>query len=321
MSNVIKKILVATDGSDAAQTALTLAIRLAREHNAELLICNDVDYVAVAAETSAAFGVDIAGTFESLDEGAKEVLSSAVARARSEGVKACGYKLDGRAASAIVSFSVDEKVDAIVVGTRGLGGLPHLLLGSTAEGVLRMATVPVFVVHSGCVISDFDTIFVAVDDSDPSDAAAAFATELAGYRKGKLVLESVIDSDALHEQAARYGGYVSAVHEAWERDGKQLLNAIARRTEGSGVDKVEEHVVFGNPVEEIIKGATRGRANLIAIGTHGRRGLRRLAMGSVAESVIRRSNVPVVAVRSFAELRDGRSPSTDGTTRAELVIA
>lgn len=321
MSSVLRKILVSTDGSNAAQTALTLAIRLAQEHDAELLLCNAVDYVAIASETSAAFGVDLAGTFAALDEGAKDVLASAVGRAKREGTKATGYKLDGRASTAIVAFAIERAVDAIVMGTRGLGGFPHLLLGSTAEGVLRIATVPVFVVHADSVISDFERIVVAVDDSDPADAAAAFAVELAGQRESQLILENVIDSDALHEQAARYGGYVSEVHREWEAHGKHLVSTVAQRAEQNGIKAIEEHVTFGDPAEAIIARAKSARANLIAIGTHGRRGLRRLTMGSVAENVVRHSAIPIVVVRSFAELRAGQSPNANESIRAQLVIA
>jgi nucleotide-binding universal stress UspA family protein len=325
MSNVLRRILVPTDGSDSSEAAITLAIRLARKHDAEILLCNSVDYVAIASETSMAFAVDLADTFESLDEAAKEILDAAAARVKAAGVEHTAYKLDGRPSVAIGSYAVEREVDAIVMGTRGLGGLPHLLLGSTAEGVLRTAAMPVFVVHAGPrkidSMNGFGTILVAVDDSDPGDAAGAFAAQLAATDGSRLILLNVIDSDALHEQAARYGNYVSAVHEEWKREADRLLGAVSKEAKETGARSAEALVVFGDPAEQILARAKARTAGLIAIGTHGRRGLRRLTMGSVAEAVVRKSDLPVVVVRSLAELRQGHSAALNGLTRAQLVRA
>jgi len=322
MSNVLQRILVPTDGSKAAEKAIDLAIRLARRHHAEIILCNAVDYVSIAAESCVGFGADLAGMFQVLDEGAKEVLGAAVKRVKSEGLDATGYKLDGHAANTIISFAMQKKADAIVMGTRGLGGLPHLMLGSTADGVLRMATVPVFVVHADSEVGSFEspTIVVAVDDSEPGDAAAAFATELASAASGRLILENVVDSESLYEYAARYGTYISAIHDEWETEANRLVGDAAYRAAVAGVTNVEKDVVFGDPADKIVEKGKTAHADLIAIGTHGRRGLRRLALGSVAEGVVRKSTVPVVVVRAFADLKSGKS-ADQVDTRAELILA
>src|SRR5579872_6280015 len=310
MSNVLQRILVPTDGSDSANVALTLAERLARQHNAEITLCHTVDYVAIASETSCAFGVDLAGTFETLDAGAKDVLSVAAGRLKNAGFDVKAYKLDGHPASAIVSFAIEKQADAIVMGTRGLGGFPHLILGSTAEGVLRMATVPVFIVHAQSKLAssvDRPTILVAVDDSEPGDAAATFAAELVTPASGRLIFENVIDLESLYEYAARYGTYVSAIHEEWEAEGKRIVSEAVYRAALAGIANSEQTVAFGDPVEKIIEDSKSKQVDLIAIGTHGRRGMRRLTLGSVAESIVRKSTVPVVVVRAYADLKSGKS--------------
>lgn len=325
MSNVLRRILVPTDGSDSAEAAISLAIRLARKHDAEIVLCNTVDYITIAAETSAAFAVDLADTFAAMDEAAKEILDAAAARLKAAEVKYSAYKIEGRPPVAIVSYAVEREVDAIVIGTRGLGGLPHLLLGSTAEGVLRTAAMPVFVVHASHrkiePTNGFGTILVAVDDSEPSDAAAAFGAELAAKDGSRLLLLNVIDSEALHEQSARYGNYISAVHEEWKREAGRLLESVGKEAKDVGAASAEALITFGDPAEEIVARAKTTNTGLIAIGTHGRRGLRRLTIGSVAEEVVRKSNIPVVVVRSLAELRAGRSAALNGLTRAQLVSA
>lgn len=328
MSTTLQHILVPVDGSESAAKAITLALRLAREHGAELLFCHAVDYAGIASETAMAAGVDLAGTFAVLDEGAKEVLAEAGARARAAGVRYSAYKLEGRSAPAISSFAVERQADAIVMGTRGLGGLPHLLLGSTAEGILRSATVPVFVVHADSRVAaleakpGFERITVAVDDSEPADAAAAFAAELALPSSSRMTFVDVVDSDALYEHVSRYGGYGAVeTQQEWENEAKHLVDVAQRRAKEAGVRATEAVVAFGDPAENLLSCASSSNADLLAIGTHGRRGLRRLMLGSVAEAVVRKSKVPVVVIRSLAELKKGLSANLTDNVRAELVTA
>lgn len=328
MSDTLKRILVPVDGSESAAKAITLALRLAREHQAELLFCHAIDYAAIASETALAAGVDLAGTFAVLDEGAKELLMAARGRAVAAQVPCSAYKLEGRAVNSIASFCVEKQVDAIVMGTRGLGGLPHLLLGSTAEGLLRTATVPVFVVHADSRVAavdakpGFGTIAVAVDDSEPADAAAAFAIELALPASSKMTFVSVIDSDALYEQISRYGGYGALeIQSEWESEAQYLVDSAVRRAKAAGITSADTVVAFGDPGDQLVARMQATNADLIAIGTHGRRGLRRLILGSVAEAIVRKCKAPVVVVRSMAELRGGQSANLIETVRAELVTA
>lgn len=325
MSNTLRRILVPVDGSESAEKAITLALRLAREHEASVLFCHAVDYAGIAAETAMAAGVDLAGTFACLDEGARDVLAAASARAKAAQVEATAYKLEGRSATAIVSFCVEKQVDAIVMGTRGLSGVPHALLGSTAEGVLRTSTVPVFVVHAESEIAPFEpgarfgTIAVAVDDSEPADAASAYAKELAARSAARMVFISIVDVDSLQEQIARFGGYDPGVKNEWEADARGLVDLAARDAKAAGVKDAATVVALGDPADEILIQASKAHAELLVIGTHGRRGLRRLIVGSVAESVVRKSTIPVLVARSLSELRKGHSAGTNEMVRAELV--
>jgi nucleotide-binding universal stress UspA family protein len=319
MSTTLQRILVPVDGSQSADKAVTLALRLAREHKAELVFCHAVDYAGIAAETTMAGAVDLAGTFAALDRSAREILGAAAERAKAASVTSSAYKLEGRSATAIVTYAIERAVDAIVIGSRGLGGIPHLLLGSTAEGVLRAATVPVFVVRANSPVQKFGSIAVAVDDSEPSDAATAFAIELALRSDSRMAFVNVIESAALHDQIVRYGGYADTLQSEWEAEARTLVDLAVRHAKSAGITEAEGIVAFGAPSEEILARLKAVHADLIAIGTHGRRGLRRLMMGSVAEAVVRKSPVPVVVTRSLAELRDGRSASLNGNVRAELI--
>lgn len=319
MSTTLQRILVPVDGSESAEKAVEFALQLAKQHGAELLFCHAVDYAGIAAETAMAGPVDLAGTFATLDESAREILGAATVRAKAASITSSAFKLEGRSATAIVTFAIEHTVDAIVMGSRGLGGIPHLLLGSTAEGVLRAAAVPVFVLHANSRVRKFETIAVAVDDSEPADAATAFAVDLALGSSSRMTFINVIDIAALHDQIVRFGGYADTLQGEWEAEAKTLVDLAARHAKAAGIAEAEGIVAFGAPGEELLARAKAKHADLIAIGTHGRRGLRRLMMGSIAEEVVRKSPVPVVVTRSLAELRGGRSASLNGNVRAELV--
>ncbi|MBD5654946.1 MAG: universal stress protein, partial [Candidatus Eremiobacteraeota bacterium] len=127
-------------------------------------------------------------------------------RVTDDGVVAKTAVLDGPSAEAIVAYAKERKVDAIVMGTQGKGGLERLFLGSTADGVLRRAEVPVFVVPPAANDDDatFGRIFVAVDDSDPSDAAVDFALGLAAVDKAALVFCCVVEVKDVLEGATAY---------------------------------------------------------------------------------------------------------------------
>jgi nucleotide-binding universal stress UspA family protein len=108
--------------------------------------------------------------------------------------------------------------------------------------------VPVFVVHGDTRIQRegpvFRSIAVAVDDSEPADAAIAFATELGTANHSKMTFVTVIDSDALHEQIALYGGYAETIQHEWETEARHLADGAARHARRVGLP-ASEVVAFG----------------------------------------------------------------------------
>jgi nucleotide-binding universal stress UspA family protein len=329
MSQVLRRMLVAVDGSAPSQAAITLALRLARRHESELLFCHAVDHTAALTQYASVCAYDAQGLLKELDERAEALLAGAVRRAGELGIPASTTILEGRAAEAIAAFARQHATDAIVMGTRGNGGVTALLLGSTANGVLRMADPPVFVVHSGHAESNaaeaseptmspplagppFRRILVAIDDSEPAHAAAAFATELAAADGSALVFCHVIPMDNLLTEAADSGYDTRLVLNERFHNAESLVQSAAKHAEARGV-KVHRAIGEGHPVDELLAVARVQRADLIAVGTHGRRRLRRLWFGSVATGVVRRSPIPVVAVRT-ATAHAAESSAASSTT-------
>jgi len=323
MTGILGHVLVATDGSETGNRAVSFAIALARRHGSDLLLCNAVDHATAIAESSTSnggFGL-LMPLVGSLNDAAESILSGAAKCVTDAGVTATTTVLEGRSAQAIVKLAHERHVDAIVMGTQGKRGLERFFMGSTADGVLRRTDVPTFVVPPGAshAKSAFDRILVAIDDSDPSDAAAHFARDLAKAEEAHVIVCGVVATRDLAEKAATYGYDPMAMLEEL-RAGTSAL--IAAHMEQGRADNVasESVIAEGDPAENILTTADAQRAELIVVGTHGRRGLQRLFVGSVAESVVRRSMVPVAVVRASRRHVDDAHESALATSATCLYL-
>ncbi len=304
----LQRVLVALDGSDTSHGALLLAIELSRQYKSTLILCMVVDrdaaIVAAQSPDGPFMGFDV--IVEHYDTAAKLLLSEAAARTSAAGAQTTTMLLEGRPAVAIADYAKEAGVDAIVMGTHGKSGLERMFLGSTAEGVLHLTTVPTFVVHQSDeasfapaalpTVTEFGRILVAVDDSDPSDGAIAFALDLAAATESTVLCCNAIEHSQFFDKAARYGYNPGPLLSDLHAHAAELIETKTRSAKERGLT-VTSIIVEGNAPDAILKAAADNDADLIVVGTHGRRGLQRLFIGSVAESVIRRSVLPVAVVR------------------------
>ena len=145
----IKTILVATDFSDDANAAIDAAVEMARAFDAKLELFHAY-YVEVPA-VYAGFGGDFRMPGDIIDpirEGAQSSMAELIKRVAASGVNVDGRVAMERPAKAILEEAERLLADLIVMGTRGLSGFEHFVLGSTADRVIRMAQCPVLTVRS-----------------------------------------------------------------------------------------------------------------------------------------------------------------------------
>lgn len=149
---VPRRILVPTDFSDCSDQALEYALDLAARVGAQILVCfsGTVPNYEVAALVDP--GVRAAAEVmlsqaQTAARGWETELAALCARKQGHGVPLSSKLLSGPPAEAIADCARDERIDLIVVGSRSRPGVRHLLLGSVAERVLRLAPCPVLVVH------------------------------------------------------------------------------------------------------------------------------------------------------------------------------
>lgn len=145
----------------------------------------------------------------------------------------------------------------------------------------------------------FKRILVPVDGSAPSRAGLDSAIALAKANRARLRLLHIVDENAVMqgmEPAMNVGDLLEILVE----DGRKTLaaSAAAARRRGIRVDTVLYESHLGRVADRIVREASKWRADLIVMGTHGRGGIGRLVMGSDAESVLRVSRVPVLMVKA-----------------------
>lgn len=148
------------------------------------------------------------------------------------------------------------------------------------------------------------TILYATDFSEPAQAAFGFADALARDYGAGLVVLYVDPPPRVHGEvvAQRQPDYDAGL---W-----RCLESLRPQDPAT---RVERLLVEGDPVEEILHTATATGADLIVVGTHGRGGLGRLVLGSVAEQILRRASCPVVTIKPPSVREQADKPCTPHT--------
>ncbi len=148
----------------------------------------------------------------------------------------------------------------------------------------------------------YQKILVPVDGSDTSLRGLDEAIKLAKVTGGTLRLLHIVN-ELIVANGYPAGDYVPVI-EALRDGAKQTLSNCERiaREQGAKFDSKLVETLGGRAADVIVDQASEWSADLIVIGTHGRRGIRRLALGSDAEGVLRQATVPVLMVRNPAEL-------------------
>lgn len=164
----------------------------------------------------------------------------------------------------------------------------------------------------------FKTILLPVDFSHSSDAALSFASSLAAESKARLILLHVGEDSPAY--LAGYGGfaYTPELHEQVSRENRALLEKIKPTVADI---EYQHQYLSGDPAQEILAFADRENVDLLVIGSHGRTGLSRLLLGSVAESVVRGAKCPVLTVKQPTEeasaAEETQSEQTEGPENKE----
>ncbi len=285
------RVLVPVDGSNVSALAVEAAVELCRRFDADLHAVHVVDTneLPLGAEAS---------MLDDLVSRAEDLVAQAETTAEAAGVSVTTTVLRNGAIAhrGIVEYATDRDVDLVVMGSHGRRGLGRFVLGSVAEWTIRESPAPVLTIHDDSEFdATFEEILVPTDGSDPADRAVDLAAALAAATGARLHAVNVVDLGVVWGEADT-GRVVEVLDDA----GQQTVDEVTDRAADAGVDRVETAVLHGTPHHEIVDYAADHDTDLVVIGTHGRSGLERYLLGSVAERVVRLSGVPVLTVQGAA---------------------
>ncbi|ALA59145.1 universal stress protein [Nitrospira moscoviensis] len=291
----LRRILLATDFSRGAGRAKDYALFLAQTYGATVL----VQHVSQPYPTLSADAVADPYLLEPIREQVSRVLHELTEQMGQTGVQATGQHTVGIASEEIIRTARENGIDLIVMGTQGRTGLDHVLLGSTAERVVKGAPCPVVTVRPPAAGREQDTVSVQrllapLDFSDSSFDALETALLLARRFAAPITLLHVLEWSwlRLNFTVAELAEDAQVRRDIEARAGRY---ADLLRAQGVTVETVIRG--GGGPADFIVDTAEAQRSDLIVMGTHGRRGLQRALIGSVAESVLRRAPCPVWTVK------------------------
>lgn len=266
-------ILACTDGSPASEGAIRAAFALARRRPCRLCLLQVLEF-------NPGFASQAIDYLQEWEREAWEGLKILLSRAKEAGVEAEALVLRGEAAYKVILGAAEERrPDLIIMGRHGRTGLTRLLMGSATARVIGLSPVNVLVVPRDPPLT-FRRLLVASDGSPYSDAAWQEALSLARAWGSELLTVSV----------AREEGEFPEV--------ESILTKLLAEAKREGVP-VTALMLQGSPDDAIVQAVLAHEADLLILGSHGRTGLKRLLMGSVAERVIGSVSCPVLVVKRW----------------------
>ncbi len=318
---MLKRTLVPLDGSPLAENAVRAAARIARATNGTIVLLRVIGvpttYSPFVYGADMAQSPQLAQDLIDLEQDTAEKYLADITRINLlAGIQVDTTIVPGSAGISILDAAKEESVDVIVMSSHGETGFKRFALGSVAQYVSRHSSVPVLVLHgdepepfsSPADSSRSIAALVALDGSELAEAVlepAAYAVAaLAAPNQGRLLLSTVANKQA---ESVKRGS-----EEFMRDEAKKYLTAMVDRIKGSEVGTL--NLTIGWSIEEskdvanaLIEAAESGKVvesseefsgcDLIAIATHGRGGFKRLMAGSVTESILGRTELPMLIVR------------------------
>jgi nucleotide-binding universal stress UspA family protein len=293
----INRILCPLDLSDISRHAADHAVLLASWYGAKITALHISNPVVIPATdfTVAGMGPSLILTDDDIKQ-LHEQIAACFPAAKSSNLD---IVIDGGPpANAILDRARALPGDLIVIGTHGIGGFEHLVLGSVTEKVLRKATCPVMTVppHSRTTSKlPFKRLLCPIDFSDPSLSALEFAFSLAQEGEAELTILHVFDAG--DEPLTNRPINVPEYRLQMEHDFTEKLEALVPASTQTWCHP-HTRVAHGKPYREILGAATEDSADLIVMGVHGRNALDLMLFGSTTNQVVRRATCPVLTLRA-----------------------
>jgi nucleotide-binding universal stress UspA family protein len=299
----IRSIAVPLDGSKLAEHALPVAASIARAARARvrLVLVHQLPPPPTDKQSAKLYvSMEVA-----LRKSQRAYLRGIAARlAETWKVKATTVSPTGPVAETLKGWIEESEADLVVMTTHGRGALGRALLGSVADRLVRTLEVPIILIRPG---EDESTpsgdwkprqIVAGLDGSRLSEAVLPPAGELARLFRVPLTLLQVIEPLAIATDPPLPfpTGYDERVTGVLRQEAQDYLDSLAEDLRKQGIEASGAARLGWNAAGTLLE-LTPDRAGLIAVATHGRGGVQRALVGSVADKLVRAAQVPVLVVR------------------------
>lgn len=302
----MNKILIPLDGSTFAETALHPAARLANRHEASLVLMTVVSDLPPVPLT-AADGEMVSRWFEEEQERAEKYMSAVRERLASTfpDLSMEPHVQLGPVARTLLAQAAEADADLISLTTHGRGAWQRVWLGSVADGVLRGSKRPVLLLRDGDVSSNLFAaesspahVVVPLDGSSASEEILGPLTSLLPRDGGRVTLVSVVGRPfPLASTYLPHAVEEEKVSEEQKKRAKVHLQEVAEQWNPLGVTVEPRILVSDDIARSVLDVVDEVGADLLALSTRGRGGVGRMILGSVADKLVRGTEIPVLAVR------------------------
>jgi nucleotide-binding universal stress UspA family protein len=321
-----KVIMVPTDGSGFDREAIRVALRIAERSDARVRLVRVLATGSFFGTSPGAENMAVApDVVRSERDRALSELYSLAAECRATSKADISIDLHaGPVNDVLQGYARRNDVDLIVISTHGRSGLSRLSLGSVTDSLIRHTTIPVLVVKPSAsylnpqVGEVFRRIVVPLDGSSLAEQILPRVLTLANLEEAEITLLNVLVPQSYSQKE------IAAPNLPWwDKDisiAQSYLFRIAGNLRRAGVPVTTDIVISENIASAIGDFASREKADLIAIATHGRGGLNRMLRGSVADAVMHSTRMSMLVFKPDKIAAKEASPSEDGV-REDLIPA
>ena len=302
----LKRILVPLDFSSASLQALQYTIRLAEKFRAAIHLVHIQPADELTAISKAGhLMLNCADAIALMQDRLGEIQRRHDVQFWPDNC----HVLSGRPFEEVCKLASEIEADLIVLPTRGYSGLKHVVLGSTAERIVRFAPCPVLVLRgaryqkamldeaAGEAGFKLRKILVPVDFSSCSLAGARYAARLARSTGASVRFLHVVFPYSQVLGIDRVGANSTSMAQTVRETAQGEMARLRRMKFLRGLD-CEAELRVGPVVDEISGASSSPEVDLLVISTHGRTGFKRALIGSIAEHVVRYAECPVITVPS-----------------------
>ena len=301
-----RNLLVPLDGSTFGEHALPFACSIAQRdgavlHLVHVHVLNDPIYI----EGMPVIDADLHSLSREHERVYLEQIRDDLQSTRELSVTCANLDSDGSIASTLARYMDARKIDLVVMTTHGRGGLTRAWLGSVADALVRCNKVPLLLLRPAdgapdlAQLPQLKRILIPLDGSELSEQISESALELGGPMQSEYILLRVVEPFVIAgyapmAQASRLDVKLTQEQLA---EAQRYLDRVAERLRATG-HRTQTRALLGEQVAvAILDEARRQNADLIAMTTHGRSGIARLLLGSVADKVLRGANMPLLIAR------------------------